>query len=399
MSWSKLTSPVGLLYGALTLTLGIIGWLSWSVYTSYSSLATAVTQEVHLTALRGSIIHLDEVLTMSARLAALTGDSQWGQRYNTYVPQLDAAIQETIRLVPADFGAQIQGETDAANVRLVALETTALAAVDQGRLDDAQAALFSAEYERYKETYAQGMAKLLNYIQSSGEERLQAARRQTLIVSASLLILLPLLLIVWVGVFRYLQASRSVQAALLVAQVREQTLEQTRLAQEDTIVERTAALREALQAVEEREFGLKQTLTALQDSQTVIRQLSAPVIPVLPGVLVVPVIGMLDSDRTTILQENVLRAIGQHRARVVIFDITGVPVVDEPVAQILVHTASAVQLLGVQPVLVGIRPEVAQTIVSLNINLTSLRIFSLLQEAIKTLLPKTTRDPTSDPVM
>ncbi|MFL5804924.1 MAG: STAS domain-containing protein [Roseiflexaceae bacterium] len=391
MSSRKLASPVRLLLGALILTLGIVAWLSWSVYTSYTLLTTTVTQDVRLTELRGIILHLDEVLTMSARLAALTGDPQWGQRYNTYVPQLDAAIQEAIRLVPVDFGAQIREETDAANIKLVELETTALTAVQQGRLTDARTLLFSAEYEHYKQIYAQGMAKLLGYIQSTGEERQQTARRQSLIVLISLLILVPILSAVWVGVFKYLQATVSVREALLVAQVREQTLEQTRRAQEDTIIERTAALRDALQVVEEREAGLKQTLIALQDSQTVIRELSAPVIPVLPGVLVVPVIGELDNNRITILRENVLRTIEQHRARVVIFDITGVPFVDTQVAQMLLHTAAAVQLLGAQLVLVGIRPEVAQTIVALNIDLTSLTIYSLLQEAVKTLLITTSR--------
>src|SRR5690242_16433336 len=112
-------SPVKLLIATLLLTLALIGWLSWSVYLVYSAAQLTITQDVRLAQLRGTILQLDEVLTMSARLAATTGDAAWAQRYNSYVPQLEAAIQEAIQLAPPDVGAQIRGKTNAANMKLV----------------------------------------------------------------------------------------------------------------------------------------------------------------------------------------------------------------------------------------------------------------------------------------
>jgi rsbT co-antagonist protein RsbR len=78
----------------------------------------------------------------------------------------------------------------------------------------------------------------------------------------------------------------------------------------------------------------------------------------------------------------------RERARKVIFDITGVPLVDTRVAQVLLQTAAAVRLLGAQPLLVGIRPEVAQTIISLGLDFEAITTYSNLQEAVEALLPE-----------
>lgn len=382
---TNLLSPVKLLIGTLVLTLLLIGWLSWNVYVSYNTIEMTVTQDVRLAELRGIIINLDEVLTMSARLAATTGDAAWVQRYETFVPQLDSSIQEAIRLVPQELGAQIRSETDQANGKLVALETQALAAVKAGHTDEARTILFGSEYEANKRIYANGMAKLLDYLQNHSEVQLQQGQQRLVRILISIAILLPILLAIWVAVLKYLQASASVREQLLVTQTREKMLEQTQLSQEAIITERTAALQIALQTAEVREACLIETLTALQTSETTVRELSAPIIPVLKGVLVAPMIGALNNDRAMMLSERVLHTVEQQRAHTIIFDITGVPVVDTQVANVILRTAAALRLLGATPLLVGIRPEVAQTIVNLGIDLTPLRTFPYLQEAIAAL--------------
>jgi rsbT co-antagonist protein RsbR len=176
--------------------------------------------------------------------------------------------------------------------------------------------------------------------------------------------------------------------ALHVSLEREQELEHVRASQELIITERTAALQHALQDVEQRESHLTQTLSELRTSQHVIQELSAPVIPVLAGVLVAPVVGALDGARATILTGNLLSAVEQQHARYVIFDITGVPIVDTHVAQVLIQTTSALRLLGAEVLLVGIRPEVAQTMVALNIDLGAVVTYADLREAIESLLPR-----------
>jgi rsbT co-antagonist protein RsbR len=174
--------------------------------------------------------------------------------------------------------------------------------------------------------------------------------------------------------------------ALVTSLQREQELEQVRAGQETMIGVRTEALREALHEVEQREARLVDTLAELRTSQEVVQELSAPVIPVLPGVLVAPLVGALDSVRAQMLVSNVLAAVEQLHARHVIFDITGVPLVDTHVAQALLQTAAAIQLLGARVFIVGIRPEVAQTMVALNIDLGTVMTYPDLQKAVEGLL-------------
>jgi rsbT co-antagonist protein RsbR len=184
------------------------------------------------------------------------------------------------------------------------------------------------------------------------------------------------------------QFSITLREALTDALAREQELHQARSALEATVAERTASLREALRSVEEREASLRAALDELRASEATIRDLSSPVLPVLPGVLVAPLVGALDATRAENLANGVLQAIEQERARHLILDITGVPVVDTHVAQTLLQVAQAARLLGARPLLVGIRPEVAQTMVALGVDVGTLATYSNLQEALVALLPR-----------
>lgn len=178
----------------------------------------------------------------------------------------------------------------------------------------------------------------------------------------------------------------SLRAALAIAQQREHELEQLRASLELTVHERTASLEQALQAGEEREARLAQILVDLNLSEATIRELSAPVIPALPGVLVAPLIGALDQTRAGALTTNILSRVEQSHTRYVIFDITGVPLVDTQVAHLLLQTAAAVRLLGARALIVGIRPEVAQTIVTLGIDVGEIAAYPDLQGAVSALL-------------
>ena len=179
---------------------------------------------------------------------------------------------------------------------------------------------------------------------------------------------------------------QALQRALWQARSREQELDAMRISLEQQVGERTAALRQALQDVEQREASLAQTLAELRASQAAVRELSAPVIPVLPGVLAAPLIGALDTARMKVLTENVLGAIERMGAHYVIFDITGVQVVDTHVARVLLDTAAAARLLGTSAALVGVRPEVAQTIIALGIDFATIAMYPTLQEAVVALL-------------
>ncbi len=126
--------------------------------------------------------------------------------------------------------------------------------------------------------------------------------------------------------------------------------------------------------VSARTAELRQTTERLQGSLALLREMGSPVLPLLRGILLVPLVGTLDSERMRLVMENVLRGIAGQRARVVILDITGVTMVDTAVANALLQTAHGARLLGATPVLVGIRADVAQTIMGLGVDLQGIDI-------------------------
>lgn len=113
-----------------------------------------------------------------------------------------------------------------------------------------------------------------------------------------------------------------------------------------------------------------------------LRRLSTPIIPVNEDVLVVPFIGTLDRERTRQIQEQLLAAIVDKRARMAIIDMTGVPLVDSDSVGALVRIGQAVRLLGAEVVLTGIRPEVAQALVSLQADIAGMVTQRDLQSGI-----------------
>ncbi|GAB4206894.1 MAG: hypothetical protein OHK0022_34490 [Roseiflexaceae bacterium] len=179
-----------------------------------------------------------------------------------------------------------------------------------------------------------------------------------------------------------LRSGEALREALEAAQQRERRLEQLRDSLEQTVAERTAHLRASLDEIECR-AAQQAALLAENDSQRqLIRQLSVPVLPVDARTLVMPLVGALDSARLVALRERALEAIGQNAARQIILDVSGVPVIDQEVARGLVEVVRATALLGAQTLLVGIRPEVAQALVALGIELGNVRTYRDLSGAL-----------------
>jgi rsbT co-antagonist protein RsbR len=103
--------------------------------------------------------------------------------------------------------------------------------------------------------------------------------------------------------------------------------------------------------------------------QREIAELSTPVVKLWDGILALPLIGTLDSERTQVVMENLLQSIVEHGADYAIIDITGVPTVDTLVAQHLLKTVAAARLMGAECIISGIRPQIAQTMVHLGVEL------------------------------
>ncbi|MGE7187229.1 STAS domain-containing protein [Peribacillus sp. NPDC006672] len=122
-----------------------------------------------------------------------------------------------------------------------------------------------------------------------------------------------------------------------------------------------------------------------------LQELSAPLIPVLEGITVMPLVGTIDTERAKQIMENLLTGVVKHRSEVVLIDITGVPVVDTMVAHHIIQAAEAVRLVGAKCILCGIRPEIAQTIVNLGINLNEVITKNTLKKGIEVALELTSR--------
>lgn len=125
---------------------------------------------------------------------------------------------------------------------------------------------------------------------------------------------------------------------------------------------------------------LMETQRVLQET---VLELSAPLLPLLPGVLVLPLIGSIDTARAERILQAELSAIMRDRARVVLVDITGTSVVDTHIAMQLIHSAQAAQLLGCRTILVGVRPEIAQTLVGLGVDLRGVTTYATLADGLQ----------------
>jgi rsbT co-antagonist protein RsbR len=128
--------------------------------------------------------------------------------------------------------------------------------------------------------------------------------------------------------------------------------------------------------VQERERIIRQ-------QQEAIRELSTPVLQVRERLLILPIIGVLDSQRARQLTEQLLRGIRANRAKVVVIDITGVPTIDSTVANNLVLTVEASRLMGASVIITGLSSEIAQTLVTIGVDLSKVNAVGDLQGGIE----------------
>lgn len=183
--------------------------------------------------------------------------------------------------------------------------------------------------------------------------------------------------------------ARSVDRSLTIARAESRralqasrALEEANASLETTVAARTAELEQALGQQQAQAASLQASLAAQRRLDQLVTELSLPIIPVRHDVLVAPLIGQLDPQRAQQLLDNVLREVQQRRASALVLDVTGVPVVDTQTADALLRVARATSLLGAQTILVGIRPEVAQALVTLGVTLDTIGTAATLQEGL-----------------
>jgi len=152
--------------------------------------------------------------------------------------------------------------------------------------------------------------------------------------------------------------------------------------------QRLQAQQEELQAVHADEVRLREQVLATQRTAAA---LSTPVIPIAAGILAMPLIGTVDEERTQQITRALLNEVYRHRATEVIIDITGVSRMDDTVVRALLKTAEGVRLLGAEPILTGVRAEVAQVMIGAGLNLATLAVRATLEEGLTYALASRTR--------
>ncbi len=136
------------------------------------------------------------------------------------------------------------------------------------------------------------------------------------------------------------------------------------------------------QEVEQLERDIAAQMRTIQEQQHLLEQISVPVIQIWDQILLLPLVGIIDEPRANRIMESTLEAIAAASATVLIVDITGVPVVDINIASYLVQSIQAAQLLGCESLLVGISPQIAQTLVALGIDFSHITTRATLQQGL-----------------
>ncbi len=194
------------------LTGSVFVWLGWGAYHSFRAMETTWQRDFRIEKLRSTIIHLDEVLTMSARMTVATGERRWEERYRYHEPKLEAAIKEAVSLSPDVADSEATAQTDMANIKLVEMENQAFALVRQGHLPEARSVLSSREYETQKRLYTEGMTRLADLLNATAGAGLQAEQKRAFLSVVPAAIVISALLVAWLIVLRTM---RHWQIALL----------------------------------------------------------------------------------------------------------------------------------------------------------------------------------------
>lgn len=190
-------------------TVGVIVWLGTSVYRSFEKTTAADDHALKTERLRGTITHLDEVLTMSARMTAATGEPRWEQRYRTFEPQLDAAIRQAMEIAESLGSPGMTTLTYQANQRLVTMEKQAFDFVREKNPDAARALLFSPEYEQEKARYSRGVTEFADALERAANTLSRSTRRSMMLRLALVSVVFVLLAATWAWVLRLLRRWQS----------------------------------------------------------------------------------------------------------------------------------------------------------------------------------------------
>jgi hypothetical protein len=149
----------------------------WYIWKTYELQGLTISRNFQLLDLSGTIVHLEEVLSMSTRLAVQTGEKRWQERYYQYKPKLDAAIREVRILAPDIFISTNAMWLESANNKLESMDKMAFEFVDANRKNDADVLLNSSGYEEQKKIYSSGIEEIALVVKRQTAASLNSVRR------------------------------------------------------------------------------------------------------------------------------------------------------------------------------------------------------------------------------
>ena len=243
---------------------GMVGFSAWNTWKVSQNFQTAVTKNFTLQDLSGQIVYLDEVLTMSARMAASTGDLSWEKRYLDNVPPLDEAIGEVLELAPEYQ--ENASQTDQANIKLIAMEERAFELVRQGQLKAALNLLLGEEYSKQKAIYNRGIEQTLAKIEESVDNQVQAYGRQLSRSAILAGISFPILIISW-AIVLYL-----ISSYISERHIAQNSLEKLNAELEQRIAERTAKLVQQEQKIREESEVLQADIGQILEIVSIVEE-------------------------------------------------------------------------------------------------------------------------------
>jgi serine phosphatase RsbU (regulator of sigma subunit) len=275
-----ITSNLILVIGiAIIISMMLVASVGLNVWNMHGDFKKVVSTEFQLQNLSGKIIHLDEVLTMSARMAASTGDLQWEQRYKQFEPELDTAIKQTIKLAP-EIQSVNASETDAANIKLVQMEQQAFELVRQGKSKEAFNLLTSQNYNIQKQIYANGINKTTAALKTRIESNLEFYRQRLFWSSLFCIISFPILASAWLAVFGlvrwYIIQRQRAEKALQFAKIE---LEKVNATLENKVEERTLQLEGASKKIFALNESLKNENIRMKTELDLTRQVQQTILP------------------------------------------------------------------------------------------------------------------------
>jgi methyl-accepting chemotaxis protein PixJ len=203
------------------LSLGLTGTSAWNVWQIYQGLQTTIAKQFKLQEDSNSIIYLGQTLGTAARMAASTGDLAWEKRYNDNIPPLDAAIAAVLKDLPKAQKLNPE-QTDAANKKLVDIETKIFQLVHQGKAPEALKLVLGDEYTQQEKIYADGIKGTLQHVKNNVQQEIESYQQNLLLsvilTVSSLTVLALTWSIVLLSVRGYIRDRQAAQLSLTSSQ-------------------------------------------------------------------------------------------------------------------------------------------------------------------------------------